>query len=143
VGGQAEGCSPVAAAFAEARRVVPVRPRTRARSLAIGSPADGDLAVQTARASEGAIHAVGEDEVGENMALLAERSGVFGETASGVTLGALREAVRRGELGAEDEVVLLVTGDGLKTPEPVAGRLRPVEIEADADALLEHLGEAV
>jgi threonine synthase len=140
VGGQAEGCSPVASAFAEERRVTPVRPQTRARSLAIGSPADGDLAVATARASRGAIHAVPEDEVGENMALLAARAGIFGETAAGVTLGALREAVRRGELGAGDEVVLLVTGDGLKTPEPVAGLLQPVEIEADADAVLERLG---
>ena len=76
------------------------------------------------------------------MALLAERAGVFGETAAGVTLGGLREAVRRGELGPADEVVLLVTGDGLKTPEPVAGLLRPVEIEADVDAVLERLGAA-
>jgi threonine synthase len=139
-GGQAEGCSPVAAAFAEDRRVVPVRPRSVARSLAIGSPADGDAAVSAARGSGGAVYAVPEDEVGENMGLLAERAGIFGETAAGVTLGALLEAVRRCELGADDEVVLLVTGDGLKTPEPVAGRLQPVEIEADADALLERLG---
>ncbi len=139
-GGQAEGCSPVATAFAEEQRVVPVRPRTVARSLAIGSPADGDAAVRSARESEGAVYAVAEDEVGENMALLAERAGVFGETAAGVTLGALLEAVRRGEVGVDDEVVLLVTGDGLKTPEPVAARLQPVEIEADADAVLERLG---
>jgi threonine synthase len=107
---------------------------------AIGSPADGDAAVSAARGSGGAVYAVPEDEVGENMGLLAERAGIFGETAAGVTLGALLEAVRRGEVGADDEVVLLVTGDGLKTPEPVAGRLQPVEIEADADALLERLG---
>jgi threonine synthase len=141
-GGQAEGCSPVAAAFAEERRVVPVRPRSVARSLAIGSPADGDAAVAAARDSGGAVYAVPEEDVGQNMALLAERAGVFGETAAGVTLGALLEAVRRGELGADDEVVLLVTGDGLKTPVPVADRLRPVEIAADADALLERLGAA-
>ena len=139
-GGQAEGCSPVATAFAEEQRVVPVRPRTVARSLAIGSPADGDAAVRSARESDGAVYAVAEDEVGENMALLAERAGVFGETAAGVTLGTLLEAVRRGEVGVDDEVVLLVTGDGLKTPEPVAARLQPVEIEADADAVLERLG---
>jgi threonine synthase len=74
------------------RRARPARtPLTRSpRSLAIGSPADGDLAVATARASGGAIHAVAEDAVGECMALLAETSGVFGETAAGVTLGALR-----------------------------------------------------
>jgi hypothetical protein len=32
-----------------------------------------------------------------------------------------------------------VTGDGLKTPKPIADRLRPITIEADADALLERL----
>ncbi|MER3411754.1 MAG: hypothetical protein C4305_05205 [Thermoleophilia bacterium] len=116
-----------------------MRPDTVARSLAIGSPADGDLAVATARDSGGAIYAVPEDAVGENMRLLAETTGVFGETAAGVTLGALREAVARGLLGEDDRVVLLVTGDGLKTPEPVADSLRPVEIEPDADALLERL----
>ena len=77
------------------------------------------------------------------MALLAETSGVFGETAAGVTLGALRRAVASGAIGDRDTVVLLVTGDGLKTPQPVADRLRPVEIEADADALLERLGVAI
>jgi threonine synthase len=142
-GGQAEGCAPVAAAFTEERRVTPLRPDTVARSLAIGSPADGDLAVATAKASGGAIHAVPEDEVGPNMALLAETSGVFGETAAGVTLGALRAAVAAGEVGGDDTVVLLVTGDGLKTPQPVAGQLEPVLVEPDADLLLERLGIAV
>jgi threonine synthase len=142
VGGQAEGCSPVAAAFAAGGPVRPVRPDTVARSLAIGSPADGDLAVATAEASGGMIHAVAEEEVGEGMALLAETAGVFGETAAGVTLGALREAVAAGGAGPDDRVVLLVTGDGLKTPGPVADRLRPVRIAADADALLESLAAA-
>jgi threonine synthase len=139
-GGQAEGCAPVAAAFAEQRKVTPLKPNTVAHSLAIGNPADGDLAVTAARNSGGAIYAVPEDEVGENMALLAETSGVFGETAAGVTLGALREAVHAGAVGEQDTVVLLVTGDGLKTPQAVAERVQPREIEADADALLERLG---
>jgi threonine synthase len=139
-GGQAEGCAPVAVAFAEERQVTPLKPRTVAHSLAIGSPSDGDLAVATAKDSGGAIYAVPEDEVGQNMALLAETSGVFGETAAGVTLGALRAAVGRGAVGESDTVVLLVTGDGLKTPQPIAGLVQPMEIEADADALLERLG---
>jgi threonine synthase len=133
IGGQAAGCSPVATAFADgSSKVKPVRPATVARSLAIGAPADGDLAVATAHWSGGAIHAVPEDEVGECMALLAETTGVFGETAAGVTLGALRAA----NIGPDESVVLLVTGDGLKTPGPVADRLQPVPVEADADAFL-------
>jgi threonine synthase len=143
IGGQAVGCSPVAAAFAEDRPVKPVRPDTIARSLAIGSPADGDAAIAATRESGGSIHAVPEQEIGENMALLAETAGVFGETAAGVTLGALREAIRRGEVGAADRVVLLVTGDGLKTPGPVTDRFAPIDIPADADALLAELGIAV
>ncbi len=142
-GGQAAGCAPVAAAFATEQPVKPIRPDTIVRSLAIGSPADGDAAVAVVRESGGSIHAVPESEVGDNMALLAETAGVFGETAAGVTLGALREAIRRGEVGSADRVVLLVTGDGLKTPGPVADRFVPVEIEADADALLAELGVAV
>jgi threonine synthase len=139
-GGQAEGCAPVATAFEAGARVKPVRPATVARSLAIGSPADGDLAVSTARASGGAIHAVAEDEIADNVRLLAETTGVFGETAPGVTLGALRESVRRGELGEDDRVVLLVTGDGLKTPGLVSDRLDLVSVSPDADSILEKLG---
>jgi threonine synthase len=139
-GGQAEGCSPVASAFASGEKVAPVRPATVARSLAIGNPADGDKAVATARATGGAVYAVQEEDIGANMGTLAERAGVFGETAAGVSLGALRRAVDEGNLGADDRVVLVVTGDGLKTPGPVEGRLDPVGIDADADAVLERLG---
>lgn len=139
IGGQAEGCSPVATAWREGTPVVPVRPDSIARSLAIGSPADGDFAVSTARATRGAIHAVAEDAVGENMALLATTTGVFGETAAGVTLGALRAAIAAGDVTPDDRVVLLVTGDGLKTPGPVAHTYAPVQITADADAFLDEV----
>jgi threonine synthase len=143
IGAQAEGCSPVARAFEDGGRVKPVRPATIARSLAIGNPADGELALATARSSGGAVLAVPEDEIVENIALLAETTGVFGETAPGVTLGGLREAVRRGELGEDDRVVLLVTGDGLKTPGLVADRFEPLTVEPDADLILESLGVQV
>ncbi len=140
-GGQAQGCSPVASAFADERPVSPVRPATVAQSLAIGAPADGDLAIATARTSNGAIYAVPEEDVGPNMSLLAETSGVFGETAAGVTVGALRAAAAAGAIGENDRVVLLVTGSGLKTPQLIDARPGR-EIEADVDELLEGLGVA-
>jgi threonine synthase len=139
VGGQAAGCEPVATAFREQAPVRPVRPDSIARSLAIGTPADGDFAVATARRCGGSIHTVAEDEIGEHMALLARTTGVSGETATGVTLGALRAAVEAGEVGGDDRVVLLVTGDGLKTPGPVAHTFQPVPIAADADAFLDEV----
>ena len=136
IGGQALGCAPVETAFRLGTPVKPVRPDTIARSLAIGSPADGDFAVATARATRGSIHAVAEEAIGENMALLAQTTGVFGETATGVTLGALRAAVEAGTVGRNDRVVLLVTGDGLKTPGPVAHTFSPITIGADAETFL-------
>ena len=137
-GGQAAGCSPVAQAFAGDRAVSPVRPATVAQSLAIGAPADGDLAVATARASGGAIYAVPEDEIGLNMTWLAESSGVFGESAAGVTMGALRAAAADGSIGSEDRVVVLVTGTGLKTPQLVDAR-QGIEIGTDVEELLQGL----
>jgi threonine synthase len=76
------------------------------------------------------------------MQLLAATSGVFGETAAGVALGALREAVARGQLGERDRVVLLVTGTGLKTPSAVEVS-SSAEIAPDVDELLDHLGAAI
>ena len=142
IGAQAEGCDPVASAFREERSVRPIRPQSSASSLAIGNPADGDHAVETARGSGGSIHSVPENEIGPNMALLAESTGVFGEAAAGVCLGALREAIAEGTVASGDSVVLLVTGDGLKTPGHLGDRFASLEIEADADALLERLDDA-
>jgi threonine synthase len=138
-GGQAAGCEPVATAFRDGARVVPVRPNSIARSLAIGNPADGDFAVATARSTGGAIFTVAEDEIGLNMAELAATTGVFGETATGVTLGALKAAVAAGKVGPQSRVVLLVTGDGLKTPGPVSHTYDPIMIEADADAFVDEV----
>ena len=139
-GGQAEGCAPVATAFAEGARVMPVRPNSIVSSIAIGNPADGDLTVSIANASGGGIFSVPENEVGENISLLAETAGVFGEGATGVAIGALREAVRRGEIGESDRVVVLVTGTGLKTPQLSDASGSVVEIDPDVDALLAELG---
>jgi threonine synthase len=138
-GAQAEGCCPVATAFATGTNVTPVRPNTVARSLGIGNPADGDLAAATARESGGAVYAVPEAEIAGNIAELARATGIWGETAPATTFGALKEAVARGELGGDDRVVMLVTGDGLKTPGLVQDLVRPVLIEPDADALLDRL----
>jgi threonine synthase len=95
--------------------------------------------VATARSSGGAIYTVAEDEIGPNMADLAASTGVFGETATGVTLGALRAAAAAGRVGPQSRVVLLVTGDGLKTPGAVAHTFAPIGIAADADAFLDDV----
>ena len=136
-GGQAAGCAPVATAFAEGGPVAPVRPATAALSIAIGNPADGSLALETAYGSGGAIYAVPEDEIASNIGELARSTGVFGETAPAVTFGALKQAVSEGSVGGDDRVVLLVSGDGLKTPGLVRHLVEPRTIKADADLFIE------
>ena len=117
-GGQAEGCAPVAAAFAEDRRVSPVRPDSVVSSIAIGNPADGDLAIATAKAVRRRDLRGARGRGRRRTSRCSPRpAGIFGEGATGVTVGALREAVARGEIGEGDRVVVLVTGTGLKTPQ--------------------------
>ncbi|MFZ5876208.1 MAG: threonine synthase [Nitrospirota bacterium] len=123
-GAQAAGCSPVATAFAEGRDFIkPVKPKTLAKSLAIGNPADGFYAVKTARETGGVITSVTDDEIVEGIHLLARTEGVFAETAGGVTVGVLKKLVEQGAIGRRDVTVAYITGNGLKTQEAVAGTL--------------------
>jgi threonine synthase len=119
VGAQAAGCAPVAAAWAEGTTEVrPVRsPDTFVRSLAIGNPADGRYSVELANGSRGSIEAVADLAAAAAIRQLASLEGVYAETAGGVTVAAAEQARRRGVIGPDDEVVVLVTGNGLKTPE--------------------------
>ena len=119
VGGQAAGCAPVATAWEAGTDVItPVRePDTIVRSLAIGNPADGRYAVEIARDSGGSIEAISDEVTAAAIRDVARLEGLYPETAGGVTLGALAAARRRGVIRDGDEVVALLTGNGLKTPD--------------------------
>ena len=115
-GAQATGCSPVAAAFRAGHDVVqPVKPATIAKSLAIGNPADGPYVLDVVRRTGGAVADVGDEEIVHAIRLLASTEGIFGETASGVTLGVLRRLLADGLLDPDAETVIINSGDGLKT----------------------------
>jgi threonine synthase len=119
-GAQAEGCAPVASAFAAGHEVCrPVKPNTIAKSLAIGNPADGPYALDLARRSGGTVDAVSDEEVLAGIALLAQTTGIFTETAGGVTTAVLSKLAARGEIDPDERVVLVITGDGLKTLDAV------------------------
>jgi threonine synthase len=125
-GAQATGCSPVAKAFEDGHDVVqPVRPDTIARSLAIGNPADGPYVLDAVRRTGGAVAHVSDEEVVEGIQLLARTEGVFAETAGGVTVATAKKLVESGQLDPDAETVLLITGDGLKTLDAVAGQIGP------------------
>jgi threonine synthase len=119
-GAQADGCAPVASAFAAGHEVCrPVKPNTIAKSLAIGNPADGPYALDLARRSGGSVDAVSDEEVLAGIALLAQTTGIFTETAGGVTTAVLSKLAARGDIEPDERVVLVITGDGLKTLDAV------------------------
>jgi len=135
-GAQAEGCSPIAQAFAEGRDfITPVKPNTIAKSIAIGNPADGPYAIDIANATKGTIAAVNDDEIIEGIKLLAETEGVFTETAGGTTIAVLKKLVEQGKINPEERTVAYITGNGLKTTEAVASAIgEPYLIEAQLDS---------
>ena len=146
-GAQAEGCSPVAQAFDAGRDFVkPVRPATIAKSLAIGNPADGPYALDLARRTNGSVTAVDDDEIRAGIRLLAETTGIFTETAGGVTTAVLKKLADRREIGSDERVVILITGEGLKTLDAVRGSFETHEIEPSVSAFeseVERAGAAV
>ncbi len=119
VGGQAAGCSPVATAFgAGAAEITPVRvPDTIVRSLSIGSPADGRYALELARGTGGSVEGVTDQQTAEAIRRMGRLEGLFAETAGGVTIAAAEQARRAGVIRDGDEVVALITGNGVKTPD--------------------------
>jgi threonine synthase len=126
-GAQASGCAPVAGAFkAGWERPRPVRPQTICKSLAIGDPADGALALAAIRASGGACEDASDEEIVAGMRLLAECEGILAETAGGVTVAVARKLAAAGVLRPEETVVLYITGNGLKTLDALGEGCQPL-----------------
>ena len=130
-GAQATGCSPISGAFKQGMDFFkPVKPDTIAKSLAIGTPADGFYALKVMKETGGASDDVTDDEIREAMSAVAECEGIFTETAGGVTVGVAKKLVASGKIPAEDSVVLCITGNGLKTLDAVQGHVgKPAEIK--------------
>lgn len=124
-GAQATGCNPISGAVKnglESHR--PVRkPNTICKSLAIGDPADGFFAAKLIRESGGWAEDVTDDEIRDAMLLLAKTEGVFAETAGGVTVAVAKKLLEQGKIPANEEIVLCITGNGLKTQDAVEEKL--------------------
>jgi threonine synthase len=106
-----------------------VRPDTIAKSLAIGNPADGPYALDLARRTGGSVDSVTDDEIREGIKLLARTTGIFTETAGGVTTAVLAKLARRGEIDPGERVVVYITGEGLKTLDCARGTFETWNIE--------------
>ncbi len=149
-GAQAAGCSPIVEALRQGREVVqPVaKPNTIVKSLAIGTPADGYYAIRVMKESGGSGEAATDPEVIDGIRLLAETTGIFAETAGGVTVACAKKLIASGAIPRDESVVLCITGNGLKTieavtdavgePEAIGGSLR----EFDEQILARGTGAA-
>ena len=142
-GAQATGCSPISVAQkAGLDFFKPVKPDTIAKSLAIGTPADGFYALKVMKETGAAADDVTDDEIRDAIKLLAETEGIFAETAGGVTVGVAKKLIASGKIPRDSSAVICVTGNGLKTLDAVQGHCgRPREIKPslrEFEALLAH-----
>jgi len=140
---QAAGCGPIVTALREGSDIIkPVKPKTIAKSLAIGNPADGYYATDAIHESGGWGAAVSDDEIVDAMKLLAQTEGIFTETAGGVTVAAARKLIEERRIPKDESLVLCITGNGLKTQEAVADHIgRPIKIKPTLESFEEHVKE--
>lgn len=123
-GAQATGCSPISTAFKNDWEMFkPVKPDTIAKSLAIGTPADGYYAMNIIRESGGVAEDVSDAEIVDAIELLARTEGIYTETAGGVTLGVTKKLIDQEKIPRDETIVVSITGNGLKTQDAVEGRL--------------------
>jgi len=145
-GAQATGCSPISTAQkAGLDFFKPVKPNTIAKSLAIGTPADGFYALKVMRDTGGCAEDVTDEEIREGIRLLAETEGIFAETAGGVTVGVAKKLIAAGKIPADSSAVVCVTGNGLKTLEAMqghCGQAREIKPSLrEFEALLEQMAK--
>ena len=145
-GAQATGCSPISVAVKNgAADIIPQRPNTNARSLAIGNPADGSAAAKMIREDGGWAEDVSDIEIMSGIQELAETEGIFTETAGGVTTAVVARLYAHGRIRPDETTVVCITGNGLKTTDAIAGRYDHIDARAirprlaDFDAYLREL----
>ncbi|MFL2630185.1 MAG: threonine synthase [Thermodesulfobacteriota bacterium] len=130
-GAQASGCSPISTAVKNKWDTFkPVKPNTIAKSLAIGNPADGVNAINLLSSINSYSEDVSDEEIVSAMKLLAETEGIFTETAGGVTLASAKKLIEAGRIPRNESIVLVITGNGLKTQDPLVNNIsKPYIIE--------------
>ncbi len=134
-GAQARGCSPITTALKKGWEIFkPVKPCTIAKSLSIGNPADGFYAMNVIKESGGHSEDASDEEIIEGMKLLAEAEGIFTETAGGVTMAATKKLISQGVIPRDESIVVSITGNGLKTQEPLVDKVaKPHVIQANLE----------
>lgn len=134
---QPSGCAPIAQMIMEKSDILkPVKkPKTIAKSLAIGNPADGYYAKDAVLGSGGTADVATDDEIRDGIKLLAATEGIFTETAGGVTVAVTKKLIEKGVIPRDESIVICITGNGLKTQEAVHEHIgKPITIEPNLDS---------
>lgn len=140
-GAQATGCSPISTAVKNSWETFkPVKPNTIAKSLAIGNPADGLNAISLLNSIDSYAEDATDEEIVEAMILLAKTEGFFTETAGGVTLACAKKLIESGKIPTDESIVLVITGNGLKTQDPLVNKIsKPIIIEPKLESFEEKI----
>ena len=137
---QAEGCSPIVEAYLQgSNQVIPVKPDTIAKSLAIGNPAAGPYSLEVLKETEGIGIAAYENTIIDGIRLLAETEGIFTETAGGVVISSLKRLVEQKKIKKDEVTVAYITGNGLKTMEAMGDFVTPIETTPDYETFQTEL----
>lgn len=138
-GAQAAGCSPVSTAIQQGQDLfTPQKPRTIARSIAIGNPADGFYVMKVVRDSGGWAEMADDEEILDAVRLLARTEGIFTEPAGGTTLACAIKLIESGRIPRDEPVCVCITGNGLKTIEVMQGRCGQADV---IDAKIEQFDD--
>jgi threonine synthase len=112
------------------------RPDTIADSISVSIPSNAHLARRAVLESRGFSITVTDQEILRGQRLLAQKAGVFAEPAAAATVAALKKLRASELLGRKEQIVLLITGHGLKDVEAAMKTIRiPPSIEPAIDAL--------
>lgn len=140
ISAQAEGCHPINRAIADNAPWAPMEENTLADSIAVGVPRNADKALMAIRESNGIVVNVTDEEIMAAQKLLGTTCGVFGEPAGVTGTAGLKKLCEQGVIGANDTVVSVVTGNGLKD---VANAIKfcgePMKLPNDLDALIAEI----
>lgn len=137
---QPEGCSPIATAIiAGASEITPVQPTTAAHSLAIGAPGDAPLVLAAVASRSGSAATVSDAEIFAAIDLLGATEGVLTEPAGGTAIASLIKLLDAGAIAADETVVAVVTGNGMKTIEDHPAKPWPSAVACKPEAMRSEL----
>ena len=142
ISAQAAGCCPLNRAIAENKPWEPMEENTLADSIAVGVPRNAEKALMAIRESNGLVVNVTDEEIMAAQKLLGRTCGVFGEPAGVTGTAGVKKLCEQGAIGANDTVVSVVTGNGLKdVANAIAACGEPISIPSDMELLLKAFAD--